>query len=79
MGLLKVLPDPASALMNLTVVRGMVCRRVCHRLSGDECEGMPKSQMFRHEAQSNLKSTDLDGFDVMIRGDDDWMCGLGLL
>lgn len=48
-GSLTVLLDPTSALLNPTAVRGMVCRRVCHRLSEDGHEGMPEGQIFRHE------------------------------
>ena len=42
MGWLRVLQDPASALMNLRVVRGMVYRRDYHRLCGGGYEGMPE-------------------------------------
>jgi len=79
MGSLKALPDPTSALMNLTVVRGTVCRMEYLRLSGDECEGMPENQIFRCGVQSNPESADLYGFDVMIRGNDDWLRPVGLL
>ena len=44
MGSLRVLQDPPSALMNLTVVRDMVCRWEYHGLSGDEYEGMPEAE-----------------------------------
>ena len=76
---LEVLPDPPSALTNLRAVPGTACRRECHRLSGDEYEGMPEIRMFRYEVQSNPRDTDLDGLDVVIRGDGCWVRVLGLL
>lgn len=36
-----------------------------------------RNQMIRYEAQSNREDADLYGFDVVIRGDDDWRCAVG--
>ena len=53
-GWLKVLPDPTSARMYLTVVLGKVYRREYLHLSVGEYEGMPTKPNF--EVQGTTKS-----------------------